>query len=358
MPYLRSAFTPTTGSTIMIKTTSSSFFNNEVTLTDGTTTLTSSFDADGVCIFSNVFLTGELTASSVNGSNVIGEVINIPHVGVTIMRNAIVASTTLNDNSWSTIQAIAKKGSGAAYWNVGDRKQIKLTGSVRIGGGGYGYNLYVFILGFNHNQEKEGTAIHFQIGFSTLTGGGFLCGLQPSNYGTRTGTDSGFSMNDSNTNAGGWASCAMRTVIMPQVKANLPSDLQSVLKAVTKYTDNVGGAGNVESNITATQDEIFLIGSSEIYPDYILSNPYEKKYQKQYSYFALGNSRVTYKYPSSEPKSSNIVKYWFRSPKTNSGYYFCYQNNSDYDASNPSYGLSANSMADVSYHINPIFTVG
>ena len=350
MPYLKSSFTPTTGSTIMIKTTNSSFFNNEVTLTDGTTTLTSAFDADGVCIFSNVFLTGELTASSVNGSNVIKEKINIPHVGATIMRNAIVASTTLNDNDWSTIQAIAKKGSGELYWNVGDRKAITFNGVIDSNLTFTNYTCYAYILGFNHNKEIEGTAIHFQIGFTALTGGVNIALVN--RYNT-TLSSQAFNMNPAPnsstiTNVGGWASCGMRTV-MPALKAAMPSALQSVLKTVSKYSDNVGGYiyNPDNSRMSITQEEVFLLAISEVNPDYFnFNNVWEKAYLKQYSYYALGNTRQKYKHNS----SSESCYYWSRSVAfRTSGYWYRWDRN----------GTDVTSeYSNISLGIAPAFAVG
>ena len=108
--------------------------------------------------------------------------------------------STLNNNDWGTIRAIADKGEGANYWNVGDTKSITIAG--KIGNTTINQTINAFILSFNHNTGKEGNnMIHFLIGKS----GDNICGMTDSTYNSQISTSGWCSMNTSSTNAGGWS---------------------------------------------------------------------------------------------------------------------------------------------------------
>lgn len=65
-------------------------------------------------------------------------------------------NTTLNSNSWATIKAVSDAGKGDNYWDVGDTKTITINGTVQ----GFTFSnlsIAVFILGFNHNSDREET---------------------------------------------------------------------------------------------------------------------------------------------------------------------------------------------------------
>jgi len=71
---------------------------------------------------------------------------------------------SLNSTTWADISAVADAGLASDYWAVGDTKTIVLNGQV---GNCTFSNLSIdaFILGFDHNSDKEGTnRIDFQIG--------------------------------------------------------------------------------------------------------------------------------------------------------------------------------------------------
>ncbi|MBS6978822.1 MAG: hypothetical protein KH131_09960, partial [Faecalibacterium prausnitzii] len=66
--------------------------------------------------------------------------------------------------------------------------------------------------------------------------------------------DTTYQMNSSNTNAGGWRDCQMRTQTMPALKALLPAEVQAGIRAVNKLTS----AGNQSPIIVTTSDDLFL----------------------------------------------------------------------------------------------------
>jgi hypothetical protein len=234
-------------------------------------------------------------------------------------------TNVLNDNSWATIREVSSAGLGANYWAVGDVKSIVLNGTAIS----YTFNnltVNAFILGFNHNSDKEGTnKIHFQIGKIGSTAVA-LCDSYYNN------TGGGFRMNTSNTNSGGWNASYMRKTVLGNsntptsplansLMAVLPSDLRAVMQPVTKYTDNTAnGGGSVQSYVTATTDYLFLLAEFEVFGTRSSANSYEQNYQAQYDYYKAGNSRVAYNHSA----VSTAVWWWLRSPTYNGNYTFRY----------------------------------
>lgn len=236
----------------------------------------------------------------------------------------------LNDYSWAEIRAISDAGTGANYWQVGDTKTIVINGTV---GKTTFNNLSIdcFILGFNHNAEKEGNnRIHFCIGKS----GDKLVGLVDGKYQfyLSEGDTGYFAMNSPATNVGGWKDCQLRNTVLQgtgtpsnptanTMLAALPSDLRAIMKSVIKYTDNVGGgSGSVESNVTATTDYLFIPAAFEVFTSFTSGpNTYEAAQQTQYDYFKNGNSAIAYKYND----TSRVAYWWLRSLSQSIDAYFC-----------------------------------
>ena len=221
-------------------------------------------------------------------------------------------STTLNDNDWATIRDIADASEGANYWSVGDTKQVTINGKLSDGLTLNNYSTWVYIIGFDHNKNIEGTGIAFGC-FKTAQTGGVSIAFIDSGYGTDYSTWQYFNMNNSRSNSGGWKSSLMRTTTIPIVKNTLPSDLQSVLKSTIIYTDNAGGGSSVAKNVTATNDELYLLSEFEIFGVRTYANSYEQNYQQQYSYYSAGNSKIKYKYNA----TSEAVDWYGRSPGSN-----------------------------------------
>lgn len=223
---------------------------------------------------------------------------------------------TLGDNSWAGIRAISDAGLASNYFSVGDTKTIRINGY--FGGCTFQLNVDVFILGFDHNSEKEGTnRIHFQIG---KIGGVNVC-LTDTWNGNQIDSGTHFAMNNSNINTGGWASCRMRSAVLgyggtPEnptydtMLYALPADLRAVMKSATKYTDNTGGGSNTASYVTATTDYLWLLSEFELMGARTNANSAEQNYQKQYDYYKAGNSKVMYSYEDTTD-SNNC---WLRSP--------------------------------------------
>ena len=235
-------------------------------------------------------------------------------------------STTLNSNSWATIKAVSDAGKGDDYWDVGDTKTITINGKV----GNFTFSnlsIAVFIIGFNHNSNREGNnRIHFQIGKISNK----LVGLCDSQYGSYPSGSGYFNMNTSRTNSGGWNNSYMRKTLLGNsgtpssppantLLAALPADLRAVMKSVSKYSDNTGGGSDTASYVTATTDWLFLLAEFEYHGSRSYANSAEQNYQKQYDYYKAGNSKVHYRHDN----TGSAVSAWTRSAYSGYSTSFC-----------------------------------
>ena len=225
---------------------------------------------------------------------------------------------TLNDNSWSAIAKVAYTSEGANYWSVGDTKEITINGKLSDGLTLSDYKTWVYILGFDHNEAVEGKGIVFG-GFKTAQTGGVDVALCDNGYSTYHSSGQWFNMNNSSSNAGGWASSLMRTTTIPVVKATLPNELVSVIKTTTIYTDNTVGGSDTASDVTATQDDLYLLAEYEVFGVRKFANSAEQNYQQQYAYYVAGNSKIKYRYNS----TATAVYWWERSAYATSPSSFC-----------------------------------
>ena len=165
------------------------------------------------------------------------------------------------------------------------------------------------------------------------------------------------------TNMGGWAKCTMRNTIMAQFLSALSSDVRNVILYCTKYTDNIGGSPDGDSqykeskkeNVTNTADKLFLISEFELFGSNAYGNIYEATYQEQYDYYKAGNSK------SSDPWTSSYrVDYWGRSPSMfNQGSTYASKRNFIVCDGNTGNSTSARNLvaAGASNGITPIFCV-
>lgn len=284
--------------------------------------------------------------------------------------------TDLDDNDWDTISAVARAGSGANYWSVGDCKQVALSGT--CGTLSLSTTSYVYIIGFNH---KGVDGITFQ-GFKTAeTAGTDIC-LVDANYDTaKSDGTKAFNMNHwgsgadpYNTNFGGWAGCDLRYDVLGSTDSAptgygatpgssragedasnttatspvsntlmscLPAALRAVMQPMTIYTDNVGtdDPSNHANHITASVDYLPLLAEYEVFGERTDGNEYEQGYQSQYAYYSAGNSKIKNKHNA----TGTAAKWWLRSPSIPTDTGFCHVSTDgsiSYHSSRSSYGLS------------------
>lgn len=238
--------------------------------------------------------------------------INVPAtVDITLM-----ARQELNDTSWATIKQVSDGGAGANFWAIGDCKEITMNGKVSDGLTLTNYSAWVYIIGFNHNAEREGNGITFQ-GFKATDKGTDVC-LVDSGYNSNKTSGTWFNMNNSSTNVGGWQTSLMRENVMPLIKAAFPEDLRAVIKPSTIFT--APDTGDIE--LTATQDDVFLLAEYEVFGARSNASTQEPNYLKQYSYYSAGNSKVKYQHNA----TSDAAIWRERSPYSGESQSFCIVN--------------------------------
>jgi len=135
--------------------------------------------------------------------------------------------------SWSEIAAISESGKASQYFNIGDEKQITL---------GTGETITMLILGFNHDDLSDGS------GKAGITFGMKNC------LGIR------YQMDSSGYANAGWPNCSMRDDTIPLLYEQLPADVRSVIKTVTKLT----GSYVLSGTLQPTNDRLFLLSVVEV----------------------------------------------------------------------------------------------
>lgn len=204
------------------------------------------------------------------------------------------------DNTWEQIISVCQKGIVPMSWKVGDQK------AMTIGGTDY----LIDIIDINHDTYTAG-------GTAPLTFQLHDC------YADKK------AMNSSNTNSGGWTSCAMRSTHLPAILALMPTEVQSGIREVNKLT----AAGNQSSTINTTADKLFLLSEVEIFGSTTYSAAGEGT---QYDYYKAGSSKVK--------KRNGYAAYWWeRSPRASNPASFCYvssNGSANYKRADNSYGVA------------------
>ena len=184
------------------------------------------------------------------------------------------------DNTWEQIIAACQKKILPTTRKVGDQKAMTNGGT----------DYLIDIIGINHDTYTAG-------GTAPLTFQLHDC------YGESK------KMNSSNTNAGGWTSCAMRSTHLPAILALMPTEVKNGIREVNKLTS----AGNKSSTINTTADKLFLLSEVEIFGSTTASAAGEGT---QYDYYKAGNSKV-------KNWNGSAVNWWERSPRASNSARFC-----------------------------------
>ena len=156
-----------------------------------------------------------------------------------------------------------------------------------------GTNYRIDVIGKNHDTYTDG-------------------GTAPLTFQMHDCYETTYQMNSSNTNSGGWNSCAMRSTHLPAILALMPAEVQAAIKEVQKKTS----AGNKSSSIQTTNDKLFLLSEIEVFGSIALSFSGEGK---QYDYYKEGNSKIKY-------YSGAGAAWWERSPYSRGSGAFCFVN--------------------------------
>ena len=185
------------------------------------------------------------------------------------------------DNTWEQIIAACQKKIIPTTWKVGDQK------AMTIGGTDY----LIDIIGINHDDYSDGS------------------GKAPFTFQLHDCYGETKKMNSSNTNSGGWTSCAMRSTHLPAILALMPTEVQNGIREVNKLTS----AGSKSSTINTTADKLFLLSEVEIFGSTSYSAAGEGT---QYDYYKAGNSKV-------KKRNGSAAGWLERSPDASNATYFC-----------------------------------
>ena len=318
---------------------------SDVTVSKGSTILYAP-EVSGTWTF-NVPEQGDWSATAILGSKTASKTVSVSKVGVYNVTLRYV-SATLNDNSWEDIKGVADASEGQNYWAIGDTKQITINGKLADDLTLSNYSTWVYIIGFDHNASVEGTGIAFQC-FKTAQTGGIDIALVEVNYEYDMTSGQYFNINNNDSTLGGWASCNMRNNTLPLVKAALPTELTSVIKTTSIYTDNTGGSSASASYVTSSSDDLYLLAEFEVFGARTYANTAEQNYQQQYAYYASGNSKNKYKYNA----TTTLAYWWERSPYAGSSTNFCIVG-SNSSTGGTAYSYTAKRLAGLA----PAFKVG
>ena len=184
------------------------------------------------------------------------------------------------DNDWSDIIAACHSGSVPSTWVVGNSKTMTINGA----------SYQVDIIGKNHDTYAAG-------------------GTAPLTFQLHDCYADTKAMNSSDTNSGGWTSCAMRSTHLPAILALMPTEVKNSIREVNKLTS----AGNKSSTINTTADKLFLLSEVEIFGSTTQSAAGEGT---QYDYYKAGNSKV-------KKRNGSAADWWERSPYARGSTRFC-----------------------------------
>ena len=282
-------------------TTSLSFFRATITVTvesgasialkkSGTTIATKT--SNGTAVFT-VTETGEYTVEATKNDHTHASgTVNVVSSTTSYTLTLILLNDNFADNDWSAIIAACHSGSVPSTWVVGNSKTMTIHGA----------SYQVDIIGKNHDTYAAG-------GKAPLT-------FQLHNCYADTKA-----MNSSDTNSGGWTSCAMRQEHLPAILALMPTEVQNGIREVNKLTS----AGSQSSTINTTADKLFLLSEIEIFGSISYSRGGEGT---QYDYYKAGNSKV-------KKQNGSAAAWWERSPYSTDSTVFCSVNS----GGNASYGF-------------------
>lgn len=188
------------------------------------------------------------------------------------------------DDDWPTIIAKAEAGTASESYSIGDTKLIDLGTEGRA---------YAQIVAFNTDPLTSDGTKTAGVTFVTKK-----C-LATNHYMNQTDS-SGAQGTGAN---GGWEHSEMRTYLNETIYALLPSELQSAIKSVTKYSDNIVPGETTVTHDQETQDKLWIPSAREIFG----GSSYEQTGPKYTSFFNGNTSRTKYN------NSNSAQTWWLRS---------------------------------------------
>lgn len=201
------------------------------------------------------------------------------YIGVSGEWKLFSTMSPLSSLTWTQIIAIANSGEDpSTFFAVGDEHDLILT---------TGEVVTAVVGDFNHNiitgtSNKAAIAFTFKNCLNTK-----------------------YSMNNSNTNSGGWDGSAMRNTQMPAILNTFPAEL--IANGAIKYVDVLASAGNNSTSLVISSDRLRLHSRTELN---LSSSTSASGEGTTYAYYTSGNLVKTVGGKASE--------YWSRSPTLSS----------------------------------------
>ena len=243
-------------------------------------------------------------------------------------------SVSFAEDSWETIAAIVKAGKAEETYNVGDEKEVTLTGTYA--------GTYTVRIANNSTPAECSTE-----GFSQ-TACGFV--VEFVDIITTHVMNSSTEENPYGTNEGGWPASEMYSFVNTDIYNTLPSDLQNVI--INTYSVSGHGSQSGATNFTSN-DKLYLLSTKEVWGKDGTSNTINgdsaEAETRQLDYYK-NNGITTDSY-------SGAVKFWKGSPS----YWWLRAAHSDYSSN--FYGVLTTGdwnyiAANYSYGVAPAFRIG
>ena len=212
-----------------------------------------------------------------------------------------------------------------SVWHLGDTRSVDLSAmsATGVGESHRAQTVEFQILDFDHDTltTPVGSITKALI---TVDLKNYLRAANVSDTDGSSNSENGY-MNSTNTNVGGWASCARRTWCNNVFYNALPSYFKSLVKPVDKLTS----AGNQSSIINTDSDYCFLLSEIEIFGSVTYSKAGEGS---QYAWFANATAN-RYKLPKWDSNATSGY-WWGRSPNGSTSNHFCSVNSLGYSNNN------------------------
>ena len=205
----------------------------------------------------------------------------------------IPAPNSFATDSWKTIIKAVRNNNISKY-NVGDTKTVDL--------GTYGtHTLRIANTSTPSECSRTGfsqTACGFVLEFADII---------------RTRT-----MNDTNTNVGGWPATSMRTFVNNDIYNALPSEIKNAIIDTTVVSGH--GSTSGETNFTST-DKLYLLSTAEVWAQgssNIISDDAARDVTRQLDYYKnLGTSTSNYS-GAIKKNGTSATDWWLRAASSNS----------------------------------------
>ena len=208
-------------------------------------------------------------------------------------------------DSWSTIIANVKAGNGSEY-AIGSTKEVNL---------GSTYGTHTLRVANTSTPSECNTE-----GFSQ-TACGFVLEF--------AGIITTHTMNDTETNVGGWPATSMRTFVNNDIYNAIPSEIKNAIIDTTV----VSGHGSEDTeNFTAT-DKLYLLAPKEIYTNWSNSWDSARDLTRTLDYYTAQGITTSNKSGAIKKNGSSVDGWWLRAADSSYTYYFLrVHNNGSYDS--------------------------